>query len=158
MIRLGNALVWTQLSPPERGAFLLSAPPPRCATNRAARRLMQRACAGPFAEWVTASAMALLAGPSLPLRSYFCGRVLSRCGGCRVTNPIKEALTALADALAKRPVEELVFDWFRSGRLVGELSVLIKRRHPEVQAEIDRVYQEHLTKLVKGRDPAAQDD
>ena len=27
---------------------------------------------------------------------------------------------------------------FRSGRLVGELSVLIKRRHPEVQAEIDQ--------------------
>jgi hypothetical protein len=43
-----------------------------------------------------------------------------------VTNPIKEALTALADALAKRPVEEILFDWFRSGRLVGELSVLIK--------------------------------
>ena len=75
-----------------------------------------------------------------------------------MTNPIKEALTALADALAKRPAEEILFEWFRSGRLVGELSVLIKRRHPEVQAEIDRVYQEHLTKLVKGRDPAAQDD
>jgi hypothetical protein len=42
---------------------------------------------------------------------------------------------------------------------VGELSVLIKRRHPEVQAEIDRVYQEHLAKLSKrGRDPAVQDD
>jgi hypothetical protein len=54
--------------------------------------------------------------------------------------PLKEALTALADALAKRPAEEILFDWFRSGRLVGELSVLIKRRHPEVQAEIDRVY------------------
>ena len=55
--------------------------------------------------------------------------------------PLKEALTALADVLAKRPAEEILFDWFRSGRLVGELSVLIKRRHPEVQAEIDRVYQ-----------------
>jgi hypothetical protein len=78
-------------------------------------------------------------------------------GGRRVT-PLKEALTALADALAKRPVEEILFDWFRSGRLVGELSVLIKRRHPEVQAEIDRVYQEHLAKLGKRRrDPAAQD-
>jgi hypothetical protein len=41
---------------------------------------------------------------------------------------------------------------------VGELSVLIKRRHPEVQAEVDRVYQERLAKLVKGGDPAAQDD
>ena len=77
---------------------------------------------------------------------------------CRVTSPFKEALRALADALAKRPAEEMLFDWFRSGRLVGELSVLIKRRHPEVQAEIDRVYQEHLAKLVKGRDPPAQGD
>ena len=76
-----------------------------------------------------------------------------------MTNPIKEAFTALADALAKRPAEEILSDWFRSGRLVGELSVLIKRRHPEVQAEIDRVYQEHLAKLGKRRrDPATQDD
>jgi hypothetical protein len=77
-----------------------------------------------------------------------------------VASPLKEALTSLADALAKRrPAEEILFDWFRSGRLVGELSVLIKRRHPEVQAEIDRVYQEHLAKLgKKRRDPAAQDD
>ena len=51
---------------------------------------------------------------------------------------LKAALTALADVLAKRPAEEILFGWFRSGRLVGELSVLIKR-HPEVQAEIDRV-------------------
>ena len=72
-----------------------------------------------------------------------------------MTNPIKEALTALADALAKRPAEEILLDWFRSGRLVGELSVLIKRRHPEVQAEIDRVYQERLAQLSKRqRDPA----
>jgi hypothetical protein len=68
-------------------------------------------------------------------------------------------LTALADALAKRPVEEILFEWFRSGRLVGELSVILKRRHPDVQARIDRVYQEHLAKLGKrGRDPAAQGD
>ena len=60
---------------------------------------------------------------------------------CRVAKP--------ADALAKRPVDELVFDGFRSGRLVGALSVLIKRRHPEVQAEIDGIYQEHLAKLGK---------
>ena len=73
--------------------------------------------------------------------------------------PLKEALTVLADVLAKRPVEEILFDWFRSGRLVGELSVLIKRRHPEGQAEIDRVYQEHLEKLGKRRrDPATHDD
>ena len=71
-----------------------------------------------------------------------------------MTNPLKEALTALADALAKRPAEEILFEWFRSGRLVGELSVLLKRRYPEVQAEIDRVYQEHLAKLgERRRDP-----
>jgi hypothetical protein len=91
---------------------------------------------------------------------HFCERVLSRVvGGRCVTNPVKEALKALADALAKRPAEEILLDWFRSGRLVGELSVLIKRRHPEVQARIDRVYQEHLVKLGKRRrDPAAQGD
>ena len=66
-----------------------------------------------------------------------------------MTSPLKEALTALADVLAKRPPEEILFEWFRSGRLVGELSVLIKRRHPEVQAEIDRVYQEYLRSSVK---------
>ena len=61
--------------------------------------------------------------------------------------------------LAKLPAEEILFDWFRSGRLVGELYVLIKRRHPEVQAEIGRVYQKHLAKLGnRSRDPAAQDD
>ena len=76
-----------------------------------------------------------------------------------MTNPLKEALTALADALAKRPAEEILFEWFRSGRLVGELSVLMKRRHPEVQAVIDRVYQEHLAKIGKRRrDTAAQGD
>ena len=76
-----------------------------------------------------------------------------------MTTSLKEALTVLADALAKRPAEEILFEWFRSGRLVGELSVLLKRRYPEVQAEIDRVYQEHLAMLGKRRrDPAAQDD
>jgi hypothetical protein len=70
--------------------------------------------------------------------------------------PLKEALTALADALAKRPAEEILFEWFRSGRLVGELSVILKHRHPDVQAKI---YQEHLAKLGKRqRDPAPQDD
>jgi hypothetical protein len=82
---------------------------------------------------------------------YFCE--------CRVTDPVEEALTALADASAERPAEEILFDWFRSGRLVGELSVLIKRRHPDVQARIDLVYQEHLAQLgKKPRDPASQDD
>src|SRR4051812_36250622 len=61
-----------------------------------------------------------------------------------MTTPLKEALVDLADALAKRPAEEILFQWFRSGRLVGELSDLMKRRHPAVQAEIDRVYKEHL--------------
>jgi hypothetical protein len=58
--------------------------------------------------------------------------------------PLKEALVDLTDALAKRPAEEILFRWFRSGRLVGELSDLMKRRHPAVQGEIDRVYKEHL--------------
>jgi hypothetical protein len=85
--------------------------------------------------------------------------VLSHAVGGRRVTYLKEALTVLADVLAKRPAEEILFDWFRSGRLVGELSVLIKRRHPEVQAEIDRVYQEHLAKLGKRqREPAPQDD
>jgi hypothetical protein len=69
--------------------------------------------------------------------------------GMRGVTSLQEALTALADALAKRPAEEILFQWVRSGRLVGELSVLMKRRHPEVQAEIDRLYQENLAKLAK---------
>jgi hypothetical protein len=74
-----------------------------------------------------------------------------------VTDPLKEALTALADVLAKRPAEEILFDWFRGWSVNSR--VLIKRRHPEVQAEIDRVYQEHLAKLAKRRrDRGAQDD
>jgi hypothetical protein len=66
-----------------------------------------------------------------------------------MTTPLKEALNALTDALAKRPAEEILFQWFRSGRLIGELSDLMKRRHPAVQAEIDRVYQEHHAKRGK---------
>jgi hypothetical protein len=58
--------------------------------------------------------------------------------------PLKEALITLTDALAKRPTDEILFQWFRSARLVGEVSDLMKRRHPSVQAEIDRVYKEHL--------------
>ena len=68
--------------------------------------------------------------------------------------PFKEAQTALAGCLGQAPGGGSSFDWFRSGRLVGELSVLIKRRHPEVQTDIPRVYQEHLAKLgKKPRDP-----
>jgi hypothetical protein len=43
-----------------------------------------------------------------------------------------------------RPGGEILFQWFRAGRLVDELSDLMKRRRPAVQAEIDRVYNEHL--------------
>jgi hypothetical protein len=76
-----------------------------------------------------------------------------------MTNPLQEALTALTDALAKRPAEEILFEWFRSGRLVGELSAMMKRRHPDVQARIDSIYQKHLAKLGKKRhDRTAQDD
>jgi hypothetical protein len=52
--------------------------------------------------------------------------------------------------LAKRPAEEILFQWFRSGRLIGELCALLKPRHPAVQTEIDRVHQEHPKKLGKG--------
>ena len=62
-------------------------------------------------------------------------RGVLRAGGCRVT-PLKEALTALADVLAQLPAEEILFDWFRSGRLVGELSVLIKRRIPKCKPRL----------------------
>ena len=87
-------------------------------------------------------------GISRPLPAWRANlRALVR--GWRTPRDLKEALTVLADVLAKRPAEEILFEWFRSGRLVGELSVLIKRRHPEVQAEIDRVYREHLAKLGK---------
>ena len=69
----------------------------------------------------------------------------------RGVTPLKEAMTVLVDALAKRPAEEIMFDWFRSGRLDRELSDLMRCRHPEVQAEIDRVYQEYLAQLGKNR-------
>jgi hypothetical protein len=43
--------------------------------------------------------------------------------------------------------------------LIGELSGILKRRHPDVKARIDRVYRERLAKLgKKRRDPAAQDE
>ena len=70
---------------------------------------------------------------------------------CGVTTPLKEALTALADALAKRPAEEILFEWLRSGRLVGELSVLLKRRHPDVQARIDEISGEARQKAAVNR-------
>jgi hypothetical protein len=72
--------------------------------------------------------------------------------GYSMSTPLKEALVALTDALAKRPAEEILFQWFRSGRLIGELSGLMKRRHPSVQAEIDRVHQEHQAKRRKKTD------
>jgi hypothetical protein len=48
----------------------------------------------------------------------------------RAVTPLKEALSALVDALAKRPAEEILFEWFRSGRLVGELSVNTQASSP----------------------------
>ena len=73
--------------------------------------------------------------------------------------PFKEALAALADVWAKRQAEEILLDSVSLWTAGRRTLLLIKRRHPEVQAEIDRVYQEHLAKLGKRRrDPAAQDD
>jgi hypothetical protein len=43
---------------------------------------------------------------------------------------MKTALTALTDALAELPAEDILFTWFRSGRLVGELHELLEQRHP----------------------------
>ena len=75
------------------------------------------------------------------------------------TDIIEHDVDPFRAADLKPSAEEILFDWFRSGRLVGELSVLIKRRHPEVQAKIDRLYQEHLAKLGKRqRNPEAQED
>ena len=121
-------------------------------------RFLPQSEGGAVGSWRQVQALPLAAVSALAHR-VTCpdnGRVHNMVRG--VTTSLKETLTALADALAKHPAEEILFDWFRSGRLVGELSVLIKRRHPEVQAEIDRVYREHLAKLGKRRrDPAAQD-
>jgi len=64
-------------------------------------------------------------------------------------DPPQRSTDRTGRCLSQAAGEEILFDWRRSGRLVGELSVLIKRRHPEVQAEIDRIYQEHLAKLGK---------
>lgn len=52
---------------------------------------------------------------------------------------IKTALTALTDALAELPAEDILFTWFRSGRLVGELHELLEQRHPQKLGEMDRV-------------------
>jgi hypothetical protein len=39
------------------------------------------------------------------------------------------------------PAEDILFTWFRSGRLVGELHELLEQRHPLKLAEMDRVYE-----------------
>ena len=64
-------------------------------------------------------------------------------------DPPQRSTDRTGRCLSQAAGEEILFDWRRSGRLVRELSVLIKRRHPAVQAEIDRIYQEHLAKLGK---------
>ena len=95
---------------------------------------------------VTASATALSTA-AYPLRMP--RRTQRRVLRCRVTNPIKEALTALADVLAKRPAEEILFEWFRSGRLVGELSVRITLHEPTTVSHlIDRPI--HLVDWMAG--------
>ena len=66
-----------------------------------------------------------------------------------MTNPIKEALTALADVSAKRPAEEILFESFHSGRLVGELSFLITLHEPTTVSHlIDRPI--HLVDWMAG--------
>ena len=112
------------------GLFFLRPPPlcnrasAGCAIDAAGLSARLRGVVATFAETLGGQAH-----PSLLLNTA--RRDFSEaCYAALVANPLKEALTALADALAKRPVEEILFDWFRSGRLVGELSVLIKRGIP----------------------------
>jgi hypothetical protein len=50
--------------------------------------------------------------------------------------PLKEALTALADVLAKRPAEEILFEWFRSGR--GEAPQTVTRQDMALVHRSDR--------------------
>ena len=50
---------------------------------------------------------------------------------------MKTALIALTDALAELPAEDILFTWFRSGRLVGELHELLEQRHPLKLGEMD---------------------
>ena len=121
------------LAPPQRGFFVRV--PCLRATNRQPRRLMQRACRPTSSESPTTTLMdvAGLASPPSPSVGcpaltlsgggyvrYFGGRApeqpgwqISRAVGGHGVTPLKEALTALADALAKRPTEEILFDWFR---------------------------------------------
>ena len=61
--------------------------------------------------------------------------------GGTINGNIKTALTALTDALAELPAEDILFTWFRSGRLVGELHELLEQRHPLKLGEMDRVYE-----------------
>jgi len=52
---------------------------------------------------------------------------------------MKTALTALTDAVAELPAEDILFTWFRSGRLVGELHELLEQRHPQAGGDGPRV-------------------
>jgi hypothetical protein len=61
--------------------------------------------------------------------------------GGTMNGNMKTALTVLADALAELPAEDILFTWFRSGRLVGELHELLEQRHPLKLGEMDRVYE-----------------
>ncbi len=64
-----------------------------------------------------------------------------RWGFCSMNGNMKTALTALTGALAELPAEDILFTWFRSGRLVGELHELLEQRHPLKLGEMDRVYE-----------------
>lgn len=130
------------------------------------RTFDERACWSAFAELATKSVKALSGRlayppPLMPLLTQGGATCVVSAGECWRTprDPPQRSTDCTGRCLGQTPSAGILFDWFRSGRLVGELSVLIKRRHPEVQAEIDRVYQEHLAKLGKRRlAPATQDD
>jgi hypothetical protein len=68
--------------------------------------------------------------------------------------PLKEALTALADALAKRPAEEILFEsflWTTGRRTLGHPQASASRRASQDRSRL----QEHLAKLGKKAGPGS---
>ena len=119
---------------------------------------------GSAQRWSLGFAAGALEHPRAPCRARGAGSASPSClhslscvvGGCRLI-PLKESADCIGRCIGQAPSRgnpvRLVSLW------PGELSVLIKRRHPEVQAEIDRVYQERLAQLSKRqRDSAMQDN
>ena len=72
---------------------------------------------------------------------------------------LKEALAPLAAPWPSVQQRRILFDWFRSGRLVGELSVLMSVGIPTCEPRSIASTEERLAQLgERQRDPAPQDD